>query len=75
MIRRTVVETGPLFSASILRTPSQYTEASCMSLPFESRRPRAIGINIGSFTGWPGVGGTSWLQNIKHILRNHNGTA
>lgn len=48
-----------------------------MSLPLESSSPIATGMNIGSFDGWPGVGGTSWLQNIQfrgvfyHVLQQN----
>jgi len=30
-----------------------------MSFPLESKRPTTTGINVGSFVGWPGVGGIS----------------
>ena len=41
-----------------------------MSLPLESSRPKATGMNMGSFSGCPGVGGTSWLwkPNKKHFI-------
>lgn len=37
-----------------------------MSLPVESSKPTAIGINVGSLTDCPGVGGISWLQICPH---------
>lgn len=72
--RRTVVYTGWSLLETDCNVPSWYTEERGMSLPVESSKPSATGMNMGSFTGCPGVGGTSWLwkahnqtQLVSHI--------
>lgn len=58
---RTVVLTGWPLLAMDCNAPSWYTEEREISFPVESSKPTATGMNIGSLTGCPGVGGTSWL--------------
>lgn len=73
--RRTVVYTFWPLLAKLSNFPSWWTEDRGMSLPLESSRPTTTGINIGSFAGWPGVGGTSWLgkHQMKYVSLNHKG--